>query len=555
MRIKKIKSSALIIAAGFWIIFILFSIFYLIAFLNVSKIKSKLDDITATAFPTVKTGDDLIITLQRANKLTREMLLANDLNKIIYIEEEFKKVLKQNQVAKEKIFELSGKDPDLKRKLIRIEKEIIGFMQYAESLFNDHRSKIIGKKFENISAIMKNLDRRVKSTTKEINRIIQYADNILLKADKNANIAIVTTNKIMLFLFIFMVSIGFGVSFWIIRKISLYEEMRENAYHEIDQIWNSASIGMWLIDREENIIRVNETLLNMLKLRKGDIIGNKFHIVWQRLNCKDDMEMFKKALDNNKKYEYEKTINLNSEYTALLVKSVPFLSNTGEVIGVLESFVDITEKKSIEKEIMNAIETERQRIGQDIHDSLGQKLTGLSYITQAVRNSLKEKSFSETKDLEESINIIHELIDHTRKLSKGLHPINLEKFGLISAVKELALDSERIFNISINLDLQDNISINDNDIITNLYYIISESINNSIKHGNAKNIRLSLRSEGQYLILSIKDDGEKKDNDKAGHNQGIGLRIMKYRAGIIDAEYDSKQSEEGYVVTVKLKIT
>ncbi len=553
MNSSKIRSNTGIITAGFWFVFFLFAFFYLTAYLNIARINGKLNKITDIAFPTVETCDELIITLERANKLSREMLLEIDLKNIENLEKEFKNIIIKNKVARGKLFRLSARNRKLNTSMAESEKKIEEFINYAKTLFLKRKIILTNKGRINISAEIKLLDRKVETTTDSINKIISYADNILKKTDKGVKDSILTTHLIMLVLFIGSFIVGALITIWVINTISEAEKSKNSAYHEIDQIWNTASVGMCLVNRNYMIVRVNETFIKMFRLKGQNLVGEKYSHIWEMFKCHFSETLYDMIFNDKKNFEYEKVFTLG-EGTELicLVKSTPFLSSTGTITGVLESFIDITEKKNLEKDIMSAIESERQRIGRDLHDSLGQKLTGLSYLNQAIRNSLRNGSYAVINEVEESIKIISELIDQTRTLSKGLHPVELDRFGLVMALHELALETERIFDISCEVRIRDKIIFDDPVIEVNLYYIVKEAVNNSIKHGNAGKIKIILQKEDGYIKLEIIDDGRGDDYSHPG-NEGIGLRTMKFRASIIGADFKASGSKEGFKISVILK--
>ncbi len=550
---RKIRSNTAVISAGFWFVFFLFAFFYLTAYLNIARIDRKLKDITDIAFPIAEMCDELIITLENANKLSREILLETDINTIELLEKKFEGSIRLNYDAQEKIFRLSAKDRKLKDYMIEAEKKIDAFVKYAKSLFSVKKNDLARDEKPDPSVVIKLLDKKVKNTNEHINSIIEYADSILNRADEGAKGSITTTHTIMLALFLGSLVVGLLITLWVNSSILQAEKLRNIAFNEIDQIWNTASVGMCLISRDYIITRVNETFMKMFRLKERDIVGAHYSELWEMFNSHFSEKMYRMIIDEKTNFESEKVISLDEQNELVcLVKSVPFMSGTGLVTGILESFIDITEKKSIEKDIMKAIESERQRIGRDLHDSLGQQLTGLSYLNQAIRNSLREKSYDVLEEVDESIKIISELIAQTRTLSKGLHPVELDRFGLVMALNELALDTERIFDISCEVIIRDEMRFNDPVTELNLYYIVKEAVNNSIKHGDARIIRILFQKEDGYTKLEILDDGKGNNYPDSGH-EGIGLRTMKFRASIIGADFHAAGTSEGFKVRLLLK--
>jgi len=129
--------------------------------------------------------------------------------------------------------------------------------------------------------------------------------------------------------------------------------------------------------------------------------------------------------------------------------------------------------------------------------------------------------------------------------------VELEANGFMSALHELAANAQQLFKIQCRLDAPVPVLIHNNVAATHLYRIAQESINNAVKHGKAKNIRISLKQGGDKVALSISDDGVGFAPDaKKGPGGGMGLHIMKYRASVLDAALDVRSGGAGAGTTV-----
>jgi two-component system sensor kinase FixL len=195
---------------------------------------------------------------------------------------------------------------------------------------------------------------------------------------------------------------------------------------------------------------------------------------------------------------------------------------------------DITEQKRLEKGILEISGREQQRIGQDLHDGLCQYLAGIELKCQLLEEQLNESSPREAGRAGEIARHVREAITQTRSLSRGLSPVELEADGLISALDELAANVESLFRVKCQFQCQHPVLIRNNLAATHLYRIVQEAINNAVKHGKAGRILIALDSIGDHACLSVTDDGKGFPNElKDG--KGMGLRIMSYRARMIDA--------------------
>lgn len=210
---------------------------------------------------------------------------------------------------------------------------------------------------------------------------------------------------------------------------------------------------------------------------------------------------------------------------------------------------DITERKRLEKEIIEISNREQQRIGQDLHDGLCQELAGIELMCQVLEQKLVVKLKDESKQVGEIAQHIREAISHTRKLARGLSPVELEANGFVSALDELAAHVQKLFRVECRLECPKPVIIRNNVFATQLYRIVQEAINNAVKHGKAKRITISLKPAGDRIALAVTDDGFGFSNEtqKSG---GMGLHIMKYRAGVVDASLEVRSGADGAGTTV-----
>ena len=210
---------------------------------------------------------------------------------------------------------------------------------------------------------------------------------------------------------------------------------------------------------------------------------------------------------------------------------------------------DITERKRLEKEIIEISNREQQRIGQDLHDGLCQELAGIELMCQVLEQKLAAKSKSESKQVGEIAQHIREAIGHTRGLARGLSPVEFEVNGFMSALQQLAASVQKLFHVECRLEYAEVILIRNNVFATHLYRIVQEAINNAVKHGKARRIHISLKPAGDQFALAVRDDGIGFSNEtkKSG---GMGLHIMKYRAGVLDATLEVRSGVDGAGTTV-----
>lgn len=200
--------------------------------------------------------------------------------------------------------------------------------------------------------------------------------------------------------------------------------------------------------------------------------------------------------------------------------------------GALFFGCDITQRKLIERELLRVSDAEKNRIGSDLHDGLGQYLTGISCLTAALRDKLQTHKRSEAEDASTISTLVQEAIAQTRALARGLCPVQLETSGLETALEDLTFQVQRLHGLDCSFVPSGPISICETSDALHLYRIAQEAINNAVKHANAAHITVTLDFSKENKVLSIEDDGCGFNPDLA---QGLstGLRLMPYRAAMI----------------------
>ncbi len=210
---------------------------------------------------------------------------------------------------------------------------------------------------------------------------------------------------------------------------------------------------------------------------------------------------------------------------------------------------DVTERRNLEREIQEISEREQRRLGQDLHDGLGQSMTGIAFLAKVLQQKLLARSLQEAADADNIASLINEALAQTRRLSRGLCPVVLDTNDIEAALEQLAENLRTLFSITCQLECVPDIKIADNAVAVHLYRIAQEAATNAIKHGEAKTILLSLAEKKSRLILKITDDGI--GFPQTGLNgKGMGLRVMHHRARMIGATITLRAPKEGGVTVI-----
>jgi PAS domain S-box-containing protein len=215
---------------------------------------------------------------------------------------------------------------------------------------------------------------------------------------------------------------------------------------------------------------------------------------------------------------------------------------------------DITERKVLEEKILEISAREQRRIAQDLHDGLGQHLTGIAFMSKVLEQKLSDQSLPEAVEAAKIVRMVNQAIDNTRELARGLHPVAAEPLGLVSALKKWANEVEELFHIDCNFRCPKPLLIHDANVATNLYRIAQEAVNNAIRHGKSGHIVIGLSSKSGTGTLTIRDDGDGFPK-KPTTQPGVGLSIMNYRADMVGGSLKVQPNEDrGITVTCMFPI-
>jgi PAS domain S-box-containing protein len=216
---------------------------------------------------------------------------------------------------------------------------------------------------------------------------------------------------------------------------------------------------------------------------------------------------------------------------------VPNLDVKGELVGYDGIVNNISERKQLEKNIAEISARERNCIGQQLHDDVGQILAGTAFLCKSLEKKLKNRYEDEDSDIIKITENINESIRRIRAISKGVSSFAVTSDGIYGSLKNLAVSTEKTHHVTCSFESPDVIQISDSFVNEQLYYIAGEAVSNALRHSRSENINIALIRNGPEIILTVEDDGVGFDPYKTGHD-GIGLRIMKYRASMIGAYLD-----------------
>lgn len=209
---------------------------------------------------------------------------------------------------------------------------------------------------------------------------------------------------------------------------------------------------------------------------------------------------------------------------------------------------DVTERRQLEREILEIAGREQLRIGSDLHDGLGQDLTGVALMLRSVVAQLRKENSVARADVEDIISLVNGAIESTRAMARGLAPVGADRGGLIAGLQSMAVRGMERYGVRahFNTSLQEPLTLDDG-AATHLYRIAQEAFTNAIRHGRVTQVTIDLATAEGTLTLSVQDNGRGFDERNASSN-GLGLKLMRYRAQMLGGDVTIANNKTGGVV-------
>lgn len=338
------------------------------------------------------------------------------------------------------------------------------------------------------------------------------------------------------------------------RKVAEANYRRQVDYNRALVVNTSAY--MVSLDSKGRFVHVNESFLNGSGYALEEILNRT---PWEigLMNKEDAMrskERFGVVLSGQDSPPIELRLKTRSgDWRVVEVRSALTRTPEGIPDRIIVTGTDLTERNRLQQEVLNVVEREQARLGHDLHDGVGQTMTGVVALIDALEEGLEGEA---KKDAERIRKLIQDGVAEMRRMSHGLSPMSVKYRGLEGSLELLAETVRLNHRTPCEFELDEGVTVEDPDMQTHLYRIAQEAVNNALRHGNPDRVWIRLRAEGGGVsVLSVEDDGSgmkkskgigKKGAGVAG-KAGIGMRVMEYRANLIGAELEVKPRVGGGV--------
>lgn len=332
-----------------------------------------------------------------------------------------------------------------------------------------------------------------------------------------------------------------------VRNLDALESVLENPEYRLVRAQDAEQALLALIQTDFAVIVLDVRMPNMSGLQLAQVIKQRkktqhIPIIFLTAYYQEDEHMIQG-------YGAGAVDYLNKPFNPVILRSkVAVFVDLYRKTRALET--EIIGRKRLEAEIAGVVEREQRRLGQELHDGLGQQMVGIGYMISALLTKLGKVPPPIAKEAERLQNLITQSVEKARMLARGFYPVELEKNGLFVALQEIASGTRQLYPVSCFVETDESSYGHLNDeVAVQLFRIAQEAVHNVVKHARAKKITIGLASANGDMILTVKDDGIGFPAN-ADKKKGMGLQIMQYRAQMIGGRLDFRNEPNGGAIIV-----
>jgi PAS domain S-box-containing protein len=325
------------------------------------------------------------------------------------------------------------------------------------------------------------------------------------------------------------------------EKVAAQEALRRSE-RELADLFEQAPMVLLWVTRQGRIERGNLTARECLRSGSGNIAGR--HVGDFILEQDLVADALARLAARRTVYNLQASLRQADGSKRTVLIDANGLWEEGQFVHSRWFIRDITARKELEREVLAITERERRHVAQDLHDGLGQHLSGIAYLSDALRQELLEKCSIGARDAARLTRLAQEAIQLTRDLARGLLPVRPDPEGFADAVRDLAARMRHVFKINCRFVSRGSTLIHDETMATHLYRIAQEAVTNAIRHGKATSVEVMLIQTGRRLRLIVRDNGRGMPAFLP-RRQGMGLRVMQYRADLIHGSLSVHKQPQG----------
>lgn len=372
------------------------------------------------------------------------------------------------------------------------------------------------------------------------NHVLFFADSDILEA-----VFVPTWHELWMRLAVVAAIMTFAVTAnHIVNARRRAEDAATRALGEVDQVFETAADGMRIVDKDFRVLRANDTFANLVGLPKSEIIGKKCHDVFWGEMCDSPGCPLTRILDGEEGVEYDSDkVRRDGTSVPCIVSATPFERPDGTIIGIVEDFKDISERKRAERELQESgerlreltahlqsiREEERSRIAREIHDELGQVLTALSLDVHWLQKRLPEELDELQKKTSSMADLIATTVNSVSRICSELRPAILDDVGLSAAIEWQAGEFTSRTGIVCNIQTEPKQIKLSEELSVAIFRIFQETLTNIVRHAQASEVDIQLRLTPHEFWMRVNDNGVGIEVDEPHKFNSFGLLGVKER--------------------------
>lgn len=314
------------------------------------------------------------------------------------------------------------------------------------------------------------------------------------------------------------------------------------AERQLADLFENAAIGLAWLDAEGRLLKANRAQLELLGRAADECLGRKL----QELNPDPAAveALLKHLSERGWLRDFQMRLNRPDDSFRHVVADGRAFRQRGRLTHAVLFFRDITARVELQLELLETSEREQQRMGRELHDSLGQHLHAVYYFACLLRQNLAERALPQVKEASRLSFLLEEALEMTRGVAQGLQPVESVPEGLMVALKELAERTRILYRVNCRFHCLREVLVAHNAVATHLYRIAQEAVRNSLQHARPTRVEIALHATANNLVLRIRDNGRGFGSPTRGAT-GMGLKNMHYRAGVIGGGLTVRQRPRG----------
>jgi PAS domain S-box-containing protein len=315
----------------------------------------------------------------------------------------------------------------------------------------------------------------------------------------------------------------------------------ENRYRSVIEAMPDAMV---VYDMEGRVTFLNPAFTDVFGWSAEECVGKKLDHFVPKENWEETLKGLKTITSGKPLSSVEtRRLTKSGQIIDVSTRGAVYRDPNGLQVGSVIIHRDVSGLKRLEKQVMDIGDRERQKIGQDLHDDLCPHLIGVEGLGKVLVKKLSPKAPEEAHLAGKITGLVKDAITKTRRLARGLCPVYLVDRGLESSLRELAASTESVFGVACRFVCKVPARIQDNLVATHLFHIVQEAVHNAARHGQATAITITMDGDKDRMQLSVEDNGIGIPEDL--ETEGMGLRIMGFRANMIHAVLDIQSPEPG----------